>query len=51
MPTRDILAELPDLVAEITDGAFLIDARTVPLADVETAWTDTDSDQRLVIVP
>jgi NADPH:quinone reductase-like Zn-dependent oxidoreductase len=49
VPTRDILAELPDLAAEITDGTFRIDARTVQLADVETAWKDTGSDQRIVI--
>jgi NADPH:quinone reductase-like Zn-dependent oxidoreductase len=49
--TRDILAELPALVTEITDGTVLVDARSVPLTDVETAWNDTDSDERLVIVP
>ena len=51
VPTRDILAELPDLAGEITKGTFRIDARTVPLADIETAWTDTDGDRRLVITP
>jgi NADPH:quinone reductase-like Zn-dependent oxidoreductase len=49
--TRDIVAELPALVTEISGGAFRIDARSVPLSDVETAWNDTDSDERLVIVP
>jgi NADPH:quinone reductase-like Zn-dependent oxidoreductase len=51
VPTRDILAELPDLATEITNGTFRIDARTIPLADIETAWTDTDSDRRVVITP
>ena len=41
VPTRDILAELPALAAEITGGTFQVDARTVPLADVEAAWKDT----------
>jgi NADPH:quinone reductase-like Zn-dependent oxidoreductase len=51
VPTRDILAELPGLAAEISSGSFQIDARPVPLADVETAWKDTGSDQRIVITP
>ena len=51
VPTLDILAELPGLAAEITSGSFQIDARQVPLADVETAWKDTGSDQRIVITP
>jgi NADPH:quinone reductase-like Zn-dependent oxidoreductase len=51
VPTRDILAELPAIAAEITSGAFHIDARTVPLADVEEAWTDTETERRIVFVP
>jgi len=51
VPTRDILAELPGLAAAITGGSFQLDARPVPLADVETAWKDTGSDQRIVITP
>jgi NADPH:quinone reductase-like Zn-dependent oxidoreductase len=51
VPTRDILAELPALAEAITAGAFRIDARAVPLADVETAWKETDAEQRLVITP
>jgi NADPH:quinone reductase-like Zn-dependent oxidoreductase len=51
VPTRDILAELPELATEITAGAFRVDARTVPLADIATAWKDTDGDQRIVITP
>jgi NADPH:quinone reductase-like Zn-dependent oxidoreductase len=49
--TGDIVAELPDLAAEITRGTFQIDALTVPLTDVETAWKDTDGSDRIVITP
>jgi NADPH:quinone reductase-like Zn-dependent oxidoreductase len=51
VPTRDILAELPELAEVITAGKFAIDARAVPLSEVEAAWQDTDSEQRLVITP
>ncbi len=51
VPTRDILAELPGLATEITNGTFQVDACAVPLTDIETAWKDTDSNQRLVITP
>jgi NADPH:quinone reductase-like Zn-dependent oxidoreductase len=51
VPTRDILAELPGLAAEITNGTFQIDARTVPLTDIEHAWNDSRSSERLVITP
>jgi NADPH:quinone reductase-like Zn-dependent oxidoreductase len=51
VPTRDILTELPALAGEITSGTFHIDARGVPLADVESAWNDTDSERRIVITP
>ncbi|WP_216896392.1 quinone oxidoreductase family protein [Nocardia alni] len=51
VPTRDILAELPALAAEIARGTFTVDARPVPLRDVETAWKDADNDQRIVITP
>ena len=49
VPTRDIVTELPELAAEIGNGTFRIDARTVPLSDVEAAWKDRESDQRIVI--
>jgi NADPH:quinone reductase-like Zn-dependent oxidoreductase len=50
--TRDILAELPALVAEIGKGTFTIDARAVPLADVEQAWADAPrTTQRVVLTP
>ncbi|MCV7429758.1 quinone oxidoreductase family protein [Mycobacterium montefiorense] len=51
VPTRDILAELPAIAAEISSGGFKLDARAVPLAEVEAAFNDTDADQRIVITP
>ena len=51
VPTRDIVAELPALAAEITNGTFRIDTRTVPLSDIETAWNDIGRSQRIVITP
>ncbi|WP_448061181.1 zinc-binding dehydrogenase [Cellulomonas hominis] len=50
--TREILAELPALAAEITRGTFDVDARPVPLADVEQAWADSArTTQRIVLLP
>jgi NADPH:quinone reductase-like Zn-dependent oxidoreductase len=46
----EIRAELPQLAAEITKGTFTIDAKAVPLADVEQAWADKTR-QRIVLVP
>ncbi|UOZ03941.1 zinc-binding alcohol dehydrogenase family protein [Amycolatopsis sp. WQ 127309] len=51
VPTRDIVAELPALAAEVGRGTFRIDTRTVPLEDVEAAWKDDGDDRRVVIVP
>jgi NADPH:quinone reductase-like Zn-dependent oxidoreductase len=51
VPTRDIVAELPDLVAEITNGTFHVAPRAVPLADIESAWREVGGDQRIVITP
>jgi NADPH:quinone reductase-like Zn-dependent oxidoreductase len=48
--TREILAELPALAREITTGTFEIDARPVPLADVEGAWATTTT-RRIVVTP
>lgn len=46
------LAELPSLIDEITAGTIAIRARTRPLADVETVWTEPDlAGQRTVLVP
>jgi len=50
--TREILAELPALVQEITEGSFEIDARPMSLTDVEQAWADAARPgQRIVITP
>ncbi len=51
VPTRDILTELPAIAEEITRGTLSIDARSVPLADVESAWSTTDSEERVVFAP
>jgi len=45
-------AELPSLAAEIDAGAIAVTANPVPLADVETAWTQADPPGvRTVLVP
>src|SRR5580704_16238210 len=50
--TREILAELPALVQEITTGSFAIDARPTSLTGVEQAWADAARPgQRIVITP
>lgn len=52
VPTRDILAELPALAAEIGRGTFTVGARPRPLADVAAAWADAaTSRDRIVLVP
>ncbi len=50
--TREILAELPELAQEITNGTFDINAQSIPLSDVEQAWTDAASTgRRIVLTP
>lgn len=51
VPIREILAELPAIASEITRGAFRVDARAVPLAYVEAAWSATETEQRIVFAP
>jgi NADPH:quinone reductase-like Zn-dependent oxidoreductase len=51
VPTRDIVAELAALATAIAEGAFRIDALSIPLALVSSAWSDTDAGQRIVITP
>ena len=49
---REIRAELPALAEEIARGSFAIDARPMPLSDVEHAWADAPKTaQRIVITP
>jgi NADPH:quinone reductase-like Zn-dependent oxidoreductase len=49
--TREYLAELPALAEAITSGRLGVDARAVPLADVERAWADTGTSHRIVLTP
>jgi NADPH:quinone reductase-like Zn-dependent oxidoreductase len=49
--TREYLAELGVLAQEIAAGAIDVDARPVPLAQVEEAWAATDAKHRIVLVP
>ena len=52
VPTSDIVAELPELAAEIGRGRFRVDARPMPLADVQQAWRDAKTSfERIVVVP
>jgi NADPH:quinone reductase-like Zn-dependent oxidoreductase len=50
--TREILAELPALAQEITNRVFDINARPMPLTDVEQAWADAAyTTHRIVLTP
>ena len=50
--TREILAELPALAQEITNGTFDVDVRPTPLSEVEQAWADAaHTTQRIVLTP
>jgi NADPH:quinone reductase-like Zn-dependent oxidoreductase len=52
VPTRSILEELPFIAKEITRGSFAINARAVPLSDLETAWAEAGTSRdRIVINP
>jgi NADPH:quinone reductase-like Zn-dependent oxidoreductase len=48
---HEYLAELPALAEAITAGSIDVDARAVPLADVEQAWADTGASHRIVLTP
>jgi NADPH:quinone reductase-like Zn-dependent oxidoreductase len=48
---HEYLAELPALAEAITAGKIDVDARAVPLADVEQAWADTGASHRIVLTP
>jgi NADPH:quinone reductase-like Zn-dependent oxidoreductase len=50
--TRAYLAELPSLIDEIDNGGIAVNARPVPLTEVETAWTEPEiPGVRTVLVP
>ena len=49
--TRDIVAELADLAAEIHAGGLFVDAAPVPLAGVERIWRLPATGPRYVVVP
>ena len=52
VPTADIVAELPGLAAQIAAGGFTVNARAVPLAQVEQVWTAAAGPtERIVLIP
>ncbi|WP_194897448.1 quinone oxidoreductase family protein [Catenulispora pinisilvae] len=51
VPTADIAAELPALAERIAAGDFAVDARAVPLSEVEKSWDDSGDGKRVVFVP
>jgi len=49
---REYVAELPAIAEAITAGTLDVDARAVPLADVEQAWAAAaDAKERIVLTP
>ena len=51
-PPRACVAELPSLIEEITAGTIAVQARPVPLAEVEQAWTAKEvPGERIVLIP
>jgi NADPH:quinone reductase-like Zn-dependent oxidoreductase len=52
VPAETYRAELPALASEITAGTITVKANTVPLAEVEEAWTRAEvPGERTVLVP
>jgi NADPH:quinone reductase-like Zn-dependent oxidoreductase len=51
VPTAELAAELPELARQIAGGAIVAPARAVPLAEVEQAWDETGTEDRIVITP
>ena len=48
----DYLAEMPSLIDAISNGVIAVKATTVPLAEVEQAWTRKEAPgERTVLVP
>jgi hypothetical protein len=50
VPTRDIVGELPPLVDELGAGRLHLEAESIPLSRVETAWGTTGT-KRVVFIP
>jgi NADPH:quinone reductase-like Zn-dependent oxidoreductase len=49
---RDIVAELPEIAARLSDGTLQVGARPVPLEGATEAWaTPTDGRDRIVLIP
>ncbi len=48
--TADIVAELPALAAEVSQGTFTVNARSVALSGVSEVWNEPAAD-RVVLVP
>jgi hypothetical protein len=48
VPANDIVAELAELAAAIAGGTFRITARSVPLSNIEDAWRDSVSHERII---
>jgi NADPH:quinone reductase-like Zn-dependent oxidoreductase len=51
VPVADIVAELPQLAAEIANGTLRTQTRAVPLAEVEQVWLQPENGQRVVFTP
>jgi NADPH:quinone reductase-like Zn-dependent oxidoreductase len=49
--TQEYVAELPALAEAITARKLDVGARAVPLSDVEQAWADSGTTQRVVLIP
>jgi NADPH:quinone reductase-like Zn-dependent oxidoreductase len=49
--TGEYLAELHALTEAIAGGTVTVDARAVPLANVEEAWAAADASHRIVLTP
>lgn len=51
VPGRDFRKEMPGLLKAVVGGAFDVRAKSVPLAEVERAWTTPPGEDRVVLVP
>lgn len=51
VPAIDLFAELPELAAQISRGAWHTPTRAVPLAEVEQVWQQPENGQRVVLTP